>query len=187
MGVYHGGHRARATVTCLGANYYQKICFRPVEGAPCNWGEIDFEDSVFTGLIREEYPMVFAPTTVAAYVPAPTRPGANEANNLKPPSGPSPQTPSGENDWHEELSQEWDNDWGNRDEWEPNTWWARQNHWAPGDLPNEPTMPTDKDTKVTPPMSRIVMMSRFRPPSQSRSNHHNRWWARNQRPMSRKK
>ena len=125
-----------ATMVWEKHDYYQKLSFRPVTGAPCDWKEIRHPADLFTAEIRATFHRHFAPHVAPAPVTVPTRPtdtGATtqaptadtppETNTVtappvSPPSSPEPSEPESV-DWSGHW--DWRDDWNERDDWEQDT------------------------------------------------------------------
>ena len=68
------------TAAWAGAGVYQKVSFRPIAGAPCDWAQIPFEAELFTDDIRGMYPEIFDRANVP-HRPCHERPGRNPATS----------------------------------------------------------------------------------------------------------
>ena len=63
-----------ATIIWESHGFYQKLSFRPVTGAPCNWKEIPFENELFTDEIKSRFHRYLDPATVTSISPCPPKP-----------------------------------------------------------------------------------------------------------------
>ena len=72
-----------ATIIWQGGTFYQKLSFRPVTDAPCDWKEIIYDDSWVAADMIARFPEVFTPELVRVAETAPPRPGTE--NSTSPP------------------------------------------------------------------------------------------------------
>ena len=143
------------TVTWYGMDVYQKVSFRPVTGAPCDWKEIVFDASVFTDKIRTTYHSYFDPQATVTAPPCPPRsepnlapPSTERPVTAAPPSNPSDTVSQQSDSWTEEWDPEDWNGWSSdckqspyNDDWAPNTWWSRGGQWKPTEVETEDHVP----------------------------------------------
>ena len=147
------------TATWLGMGVYQKLSFRPVTGAPCDWKEIAYDDSLFTDEIRSTFHRYFTPNAQdTAPPPCPSRTDAKLAppttgpdTSTPPPSQPS-DTGTQQSDDDEYEWEDWNegtDSWNDRndDDWKPNTWWVHGGSWGAW----EPPTPAPEITETSPP------------------------------------
>ena len=152
-----------ATVIWQSGGFYQKLSFRPVTDAPCDWTEIRYDEEWVTADMRERFPEVFAPEKVRVAEVVPPRP-----STVNPPPADTPPVPvvtennpptgregtgapetSNDNprDWNNitdsnDLDTDWEyNDWNNQS----NTWWAPAYNWTPDE-----TTPTERHDEKQP-------------------------------------
>ena len=142
-----------ATTTWLGADVYQKISFRSVTGAPCEWKEVECDHGVFTDELKQSFHRYFTPGEKVAMPACPSRPEANLAPpktstgaQSEPPSRSSDCASQRSREDTENVGEDWDegtSDWNNweESEWQrrPNSWWSRPGNWTPNDTPPETT------------------------------------------------
>ena len=146
------------TVTWMGAGVYQKVSFRPIAGAPCEWTQIPFEADLFTDDIRGMYPEIFDRANVPDR-PCPVRPSttpvssvtvhepkvtetpavttAKEVKAIPKFTGPEPKISDPEPNPAPDDEDRWSQQSEDTDEWSQSGGWRSYNDWYENDDNNE--------------------------------------------------